>query len=73
MMVKKWVRELKRRQQSIEDDPSCVRSMEATIIENRITVKHLVMNDRRLKVDWIAQVLDISDGIVDPAGKVWSD
>ena len=58
--VKKWAAEFKRDRASLEDDSRSGRPASATIQENIDHVHHMVMNDRRLTVNQIADVVAIS-------------
>ena len=63
--VVKWAAEFKRGRESIEDDPHTGRPVEVTTPENCAAVERLVMADRRLKVDQIAETLGISHGSIE--------
>ena len=58
--VKKWAAEFKRDRESLEDDPRSGRSASATNQENIDYVHHMVMDDRRLTVNQIADAVAIS-------------
>ncbi|XP_063387179.1 histone-lysine N-methyltransferase SETMAR-like [Cydia fagiglandana] len=58
--VKKWSRLFKLGRESIEDDPRSGRPISVVTEENVAKVKKLVLEDRRIKVWQIAEVLGIS-------------
>ena len=58
--VQKWAAEFKRGRESVEYDPRSGRPATATTQENIDRVHHIVMNDRRLTVNQIANVVGIS-------------
>lgn len=60
-----WAAEFKRGRESIEDDAHTGRPVEVTTPENCTAVERLVMTDRRLKVQEIAETLGISCGSVE--------
>ena len=57
--VKKWAAEFKRRE-SLEDDPRSGRPSTATTQENIDRIHQMVMNDRRLTISHLANVISIS-------------
>ena len=58
--MKKWAAEFKRGRESLEDDPRSGRPASATTQENINRVHHMVMDDRRLTVNQIADAVAIS-------------
>ena len=58
--VQKWAAEFKRGRESVAYDPRSQRPATATTQENIDRVHHIVMNDRRLTVNQIANVVGIS-------------
>ena len=58
--VKKWAAEFKRGRESLEDDPRSGRPASASTQENIDRVHHMVMDDRRLTVNQIADAVAIS-------------
>ena len=58
--VKKWAVEYKRRRESLEDDQRSGRSFTATTQENTGRIHQMVMNDRRLTISHLANVISIS-------------
>ena len=58
--VKKWAAEFKRGRESLEDDPRSGRSSTATTQENIDHIHQMVMNDRRLTISHLANVISIS-------------
>ena len=54
--MKKWAAEFKRGRESLEDDPRSGRPASATTQENIDCVHHMVMDDRRLTINQIADV-----------------
>ena len=59
-IVKKRTAQFKRVRESFEDDPSSRRPSAATTQENIDRIYQMVMNDRRLTVNYIANVMNIS-------------
>ncbi|XP_063394736.1 histone-lysine N-methyltransferase SETMAR-like [Cydia fagiglandana] len=62
--IQKWSSEFKRGRESIEDDPRPGRPVVATSQENIDKVEKLILEDGRVKVKSIAQVTNLSIGIV---------
>ena len=58
--VKKWAAEFKRGRKSLEDDPRLGRPFTATTQENIDRIHQMVMNDRRLTINHLANVIGIS-------------
>ena len=58
--VKKWAAEFKRGRESLEDDPRLGRPSTATTQENIDRIHQMVMNDRRLTISHLANVVRIS-------------
>ena len=58
--VKKWAAKFKRGKKSLEDDPRLGRPFTATTQENMDCIHQMVMDDRRLDVNHIANVMSIS-------------
>ena len=58
--VKKWAAEFKRRRESLEDDPRSGRPSRATTQENIDRIHQMVMNNRRLTIRHLANVISIS-------------
>ena len=58
--VKKWAAEFKRGRESLEDDPRSVHPASATTQEDIDCVHHMVMDDRCLTVNQIADAVAIS-------------
>uniref|UniRef100_A0A3Q0RHJ7 Mos1 transposase HTH domain-containing protein n=1 Tax=Amphilophus citrinellus TaxID=61819 RepID=A0A3Q0RHJ7_AMPCI len=58
--VQKWAAEFKRGRERLEDDPRFKHPATATIQENTDLVHHMVMDDRRLTVNQIANAVGIS-------------
>ena len=59
-IVQKWTAEFNRSRESLEDDPRSGRPATATTQENIDRVNHMVMDDRRLTVNQIANAVGIS-------------
>ena len=55
--VKKWAAEFMRRRESLEDDPRSGRPSTATTQENIDCIHQMVMNDRRLTISHLANVI----------------
>uniref|UniRef100_A0A3B5BAW3 Mos1 transposase HTH domain-containing protein n=1 Tax=Stegastes partitus TaxID=144197 RepID=A0A3B5BAW3_9TELE len=62
--VKKWVADFKRGRESTSDDPRSGRPKSATTHGQVETIHLMVMNDRRVTVQHIAESMDISVGSV---------
>ena len=58
--VKKWAGEFKRGRESLEDDPRSGHPSTATTQENIDCIHKMVMDDRYLTVNHIANVISIS-------------
>ena len=58
--VKKWAAEFKRGRESLEDDPKSRYPSTATTQENIDRIHQMVMNDRRLTISHLANVISIS-------------
>ena len=58
--VKKWAAEIKRGRESLEGDPRSGHLASATTQENIDRVHHMVMDDRHLTVNQIADAVAIS-------------
>ncbi|XP_029634602.1 uncharacterized protein LOC115210258 [Octopus sinensis] len=58
--VQKWAAEFKRSRENLKDNPRLGRPAIATTQENIDRVHHMVMNDRRLNVNQIANAIGIS-------------
>ena len=58
--VKKWAAEFKRGRESLEDDPRSGCPSTATTQENIDRIHQMVMNDRRLTISHLANVISIS-------------
>ena len=58
--VKKWAAEFKRDRESLEDDPRSGRPTSATTQENIDHVHHMVMDDRRLTVPGLFDLIAAS-------------
>ncbi|CAF1555029.1 unnamed protein product [Rotaria sp. Silwood1] len=59
-----WVRRFKDRQLSIENDPRCGRPITATDDQTIADVESLIIEDRRITIQQIADILSISTGTV---------
>ena len=58
--VKKWAAEFKSGRESLEDDPRSGHPSAATTQENIDRIHQMVMNDRRLTISHLANVISIS-------------
>ena len=58
--MQKWAAEFKKGRESLEDDPRSRCPVIATTQENIDCVHHMVMDDRRLNVNQIANAVGIS-------------
>ena len=58
--MKKWAAEFKMARESLEDDPRSGRLSTPTIQENIDRIHQMVMNDRRLTISHLANVISIS-------------
>ena len=58
--MKKWAAEFKRRRESLEDNQRSGRSSTATTQENIDRIRQMVVNDRRLTISHLANVIRIS-------------
>ena len=61
-MVFEWARRFKNRQLNIEDSPSSGRTISATDERTIRAVENLVIEDRRITIQAIAEILSISSG-----------
>ena len=59
-IVKKWAAEFKRGRERLEDDPRSGRPSMATTQEIIDRIHQMVMNDRRLTINYLASVISIS-------------
>ena len=57
--VKKWAAEFKRGRESLEDDPRSGHPSTATTQENIDHIHQMVMNDRRLTISHLANIISI--------------
>ena len=62
--VAKWEGEFKRGRSSLEDNPRSGRPADVITKEMVASVETLIMNDRRIKIDYIASECKISHGSV---------
>ena len=60
LTVKKWAAEFKRGREILEDDPRSGHPSTATTQENIDHIHQMVMNDRRLTISHLANVISIS-------------
>ena len=63
-MVFKWARRFKDGQLNIEDSPRSGRPISATDEKNIKAIENLVVEDRRITIQEIAEILGISSGTV---------
>ena len=63
-MVYQWARRFKNGQLDIEDTPRSGRPIKATDKKNIKAVGHVVVEDHRITIQEIAEILDISSGTV---------